>query len=284
MFLFASRDFWFEVPLPFYLRSPSCEGLGVDVTCSNDDECESGSFCNDLGGESFCANENVGGGCGGLGLDRVLVGTFLACYIILYGQVQSWTPQLVTGPLKQSPPNKITEVLWGIINIFPTLVGAFVLFFSDAFVEHEKSAMTIWLICIIVVFAIVFAINSSIHSYLVVRYASESKIAVSVGFYYMSNAVGRLFGTLGSGILYTYIGENEGVWSGTNGTVGMASCFIAGTISSLLAATITIKIEDDEAGLNCGRFICVAKKSDYVERVEKEGGGGGGGHEGEAAL
>ncbi len=99
LFLFASRDFWFEVPLPFYLRSPRCEGLSTQ-TCSIDTDCVRGAVCNAI--TNICQNRNPGGGCGGLGLDRVLVGTFLGGYIILYGQVQSWTPQLVTGPLNQT--------------------------------------------------------------------------------------------------------------------------------------------------------------------------------------
>jgi len=90
VFLFASRDFWFEVPLPFYLRSPGCENLGVENDCNNDLAlCEGGSSCvADTSNTFVCANNNVGGGCGGLGMERVVVGTFLACYIILYGQVQ----------------------------------------------------------------------------------------------------------------------------------------------------------------------------------------------------
>ena len=73
LFLFASRDFWFEVPLPFFLRSPSCEGLGVDE-CQTDSDCGSGAICGDA---FLCQNLNTGGGCGGLGLDRVVVGAFL---------------------------------------------------------------------------------------------------------------------------------------------------------------------------------------------------------------
>ena len=63
-----------------------------------------------------CENPNEGGGCGGLGWPRVVAGAILGAYIIVYGQFQSWTPQLVTGPLKQTPPNKLTEVAWGLIN------------------------------------------------------------------------------------------------------------------------------------------------------------------------
>ncbi|EED95626.1 transporter, partial [Thalassiosira pseudonana CCMP1335] len=159
LFLFASRDFWFEVP----------------VSCC---------------------------GCGGPGLQRTIVGAFLGGYIILYGQVQSWTPQLVTGPLQQTPPNKMTEVLWGMINCYPTLTATIVIYASEVFREYKVEGMISWLIVIIVTFAVIFAINSSIHSFLVVKYAKSDKVAVSVGFYYMSNACGRLLGTLGSGFLY----------------------------------------------------------------------------------
>ena len=128
LFLFASRDFWFEVPLPFFLRSPPCAGLGA-AACAADGDCAGGARCAldnaTLGaldpftgsgaaeGGGVCVNLNAGGGCGGLGWDRVVVGAILGAYIIVYGQLQSWTPQLVTGPLRQTPPNKLTEVLWG---------------------------------------------------------------------------------------------------------------------------------------------------------------------------
>ena len=249
LFLFASRDFWFEVPLPFFLRSPSCEGLGETI-CTVDDDCNRGAVCNEIDG--FCQNLNSGGGCGGLGVERVIVGAFLGGYIILYGQVQSWTPQLVTGPLGQTPPNKLTEILWGLINCIPTLVMWIVMTWSPTFEEYDLETMTIWIIVVIVTFAIIFAINSSIHSFLVVNYASKDKVAVSVGFYYMSNALGRLVGTLGSGVLYTYIGEDFGDAAGTDAAAGLAACFLAGTISSLLAALITCKIDDGKAGLKCG--------------------------------
>ena len=142
LFLFASRDFWFEVPLPFFLRSPSCDGLGVD-TCFGEEDCDRGAIC---GAEGLCQNQNVGGGCGGLGLDRVIVGAFLGGYIILYGQVQSWTPQLATGPLHQTPPNKLTAMLWGLINCAPTLVMALVMGFGQAFKDNDNAAMTAWIV------------------------------------------------------------------------------------------------------------------------------------------
>lgn len=257
LFLFASRDFWFEVPLPFFLRSPSCDGLG-EMECIIDDDCTRGAVC---GSGGFCVNINDGGGCGGLGLSKAVVGSVLGGYIILYGQVQSWTPQLVTGPLKQTPPNKLTEILWGLLNCLPTYAMWIVMTFGSAFESTDVTAMYVWLAIVIVAFAIIFAINSSIHSFLVVKYASKDKIAVSVGLYYMSNALGRLFGTLGSGILYTYVGDEYGAGIGNDGVAGMAACFLAGTISSLLASVITFKIDDQESGLKCGSCLTIRHAS-----------------------
>merc|ERR1712232_1072563 len=106
---------------------------------------------------------------------RALVGAFLGGYIILYGQVQSWTPQLVTGPLSQTPPNKLTEIFWGTINCLPTFIMWIAMTWGPAFnssnadeyyVDDDFTTMMIWLVVTIVSFAIIFAINSSIHSYL----------------------------------------------------------------------------------------------------------------------
>ncbi|GAX20558.1 hypothetical protein FisN_3Hh592 [Fistulifera solaris] len=278
LFLFASRDFWFEVPLPFFLRSPACEGLGETVCALGEinDICQVGSVCVN----EVCTALNSGGGCGGLGMNRVVVGAMLGGYIILYGQVQSWTPQWITGPLQQTPPNKWTEVWWGVINSIPTLIAGCLLQFAPAFEnngvedaeERNEVVMTILMIVILVTFAFVFAVNSSIHSYLIVAYASMDKVAVSVGFYYMSNAVGRLFGTLGSGLLYTYVGETD--WataaSGHDAVAGLAACFFAGTICSLLAAWITIRIDDNKSGLKCGPCWTIVPVNEGFDKDDEE--------------
>jgi predicted MFS family arabinose efflux permease len=56
------------------------------------------------------------------------------------------------------------------------------------------------------VFGFAFAVNSSIHSYLVLAYAGSEKAAEDVGFYYAANALGRFGGTLLSGLLYQWGG------------------------------------------------------------------------------
>jgi len=203
-FLFGSRDLWFEVPLPYYLR---------DATY-------------------------------GLGLRREVVGAFLALYIIVYGQMQSYTPQLVIGPLRQSPPNKYAAVLWAACLIPVTLLLGSATTFAPAFAERDVPGMLGYLICGIAAFAIVFAINSSVHSYLVVRYADGDKVATSVGFYYMANAFGRLVGTLMSGALYSYVSPNT--------TLGFAACMWASTGFCFLSGAVMVFCHDGASGLRCG--------------------------------
>ena len=151
---------------------------------------------------------------------------------------------------------------------------------APSFTDDENRAeQLIWFTASIIGFAVVFAINSSIHSFLVVNYASKDKVAVSVGFYYMSNACGRLLGTIGSGFLYTYVGENLGNYAGTNAVAGLAACFLAGTISAFVAALITTIIDDQQTGLKCGPCLTLIPGASStaeeieivpVEHVEKE--------------
>lgn len=153
------------------------------------------------------------------------------------------------------------------------MIGAIVLYESEAFVEYHVKGMMGWLITIIVTFAIIFAINSSIHSFLVVKYAASDNVAVSVGFYYMANAMGRLVGTLGSGFIYTYAGGelhyDDGYNAGMDARIGLGACFVAGTVCSLLAAIITIWIKDDNSGLKCGPCWTIVESHKGEEEDEE---------------
>ena len=100
-------------------------------------------------------------------------------------------------------------------------------------------------------FCFVFAVNSSVHSYLVLRYAEGNKVAVNVGFYYMSNAAGRLVGTVMSGVLYSYAGATP--------AHGFGWCFVMSAGFVLLCTLITSAIRDDDAGLQCGGLVCVGR-------------------------
>ena len=80
----------------------------------------------------------------------------------------------------------------------------------------------------LIVFGAVFAVNSSLHSYLIVQFASKDGVSMDVGFYYMANAMGRLIGTLFSGWIYQEYGLISCLW------VSCAFLLFASLISLLL--------------------------------------------------
>ena len=80
-------------------------------------------------------------------------------------------------------------------------------------------------------FGIIFAINSSLHSYLIVAYSDHDKVALNLGFYYMANAAGRLTGNLLSGLTYQWAGLEACVW------MSAAMVFAAAAIAALLPNT-----------------------------------------------
>lgn len=212
-FLFGSRDLWFEVVLPFYMRDA----------------------------------------VQGLGWSRFVVGASLAAFIIIYGQIQTATPRFVLSPLRQEPANKLVQVLWNTLLTAIPLTLALVFMFSDAFVGHQLTNMEAALCILLACFCVIFAINSSIHSYLIVRYSAGDKVAADVGFYYMSNAAGRFVGTLVSGALYQ--------WSaGGDKTAAMGWCFLASAAFSLASALLTLRIDDQHAGLTCGPWRLVRER------------------------
>ncbi len=189
---------------------------------------------------------------------------FLALFIIVYGQFQAATPKFVLRPLRQGPPNKLVEVLWGMVNCVPTAVLGGIVAFHDAFKDGERPEMLATVIVGIAVFALVFAVNSAIHSYLVVRYAEGDKVSTSIGYYYMSNAMGRLMGTLVSGALYSYAGEDSHGVLRVNRSIGW--CFFAGTACSVMAVLLTLKIRDQRSGLRCGPCLqCIQGSGEEVE-------------------
>ena len=128
-----------------------------------------------------------------------MVGGFLALWTVGYGFVQAIAPSLV----KRSEDGLSTEVpaarLWsGLLALVPIALALAV----TLGVPHLT-----WVVVIgLGVFGFAFAVNSSVHSYLILAYAGSEKAAEDVGFYYAANAVGRLIGTLLSGLLYQWGG------------------------------------------------------------------------------
>ena len=138
------------------------------------------------------------------------VGGFLAIWVIGYGIVQSFAPKLVSRGA-----NKIDEVAaarrWAfILTAVSALIAVGVAF---------HIATTIVVVGGLIVFGIVFAMNSSLHSFLVLAFSDDDKVALDVGFYYSANAAGRFIGTLLSGLLY--------LWGGLPAALCGSTTFVA---------------------------------------------------------
>lgn len=125
------------------------------------------------------------------------VGGFLALWIIGYGIVQSSVPGILRLTKAKTPDGR-SAFYWALILAFVTSILAVTL-------GSDLPAAPV-LITGLALFGIFFAINSSIHSYLIVSYAKEDGVSLDVGFYYMANALGRLVGTLLSGWIYQIAG------------------------------------------------------------------------------
>lgn len=141
-----------------------------------------------------------------LGWDFWWVGGFLASWVIAYGIVQSLAP-MITGKASGKTPDG-RAALWWAIGLAIITGGI------AAALNTALPAATV-LIAGLFLFGAVFAINSSLHSYLIVSYAKEDGASVDVGFYYMANAMGRLLGTLLSGFIYQNAGLSACLWVST---------------------------------------------------------------------
>jgi len=151
------------------------------------------------------------------GWDFWRVGGFLALWIIGYGLVQSCAPAL-TGKRRGHLPDGRAAFVWALL-----LAGLPAAIALGLNAELSPQAV---LLGGLLLFGALFAVNSSLHSYLIVSYAQEDGVSLDVGFYYMSNALGRLLGTLLSGGVYQAYGLPACLW--------ISSAFV------LLAALISL--------------------------------------------
>lgn len=163
MFLFGARDVWFVVGIPVYFEAALSDGTPE-----------------------------------GHRVAFFLVGAFMAAWVIAYGAVQAAAPKLLGGAGRPEAEIASSAAFWVLIlTVIPFALTAVVLL---------AGAPAIWLTATLAVgllaFGYVFAINSSVHSYLILAFTSSERVTMDVGFYYMSNAAGRLVGTLLSGISY----------------------------------------------------------------------------------
>ena len=125
------------------------------------------------------------------------VGTLLAAWVIGYGFVQSIAP-LVTGIRRGKIPDGKSAMLWALLlAIMPMSIAGFL---------YQGWQAENVLIIGLLGFGAIFAVNSAVHSYLIVAYAKEEGVSLDIGFYYMANALGRLTGTILSGWIYQISG------------------------------------------------------------------------------
>lgn len=147
------------------------------------------------------------------------IGTFLALWIIGYGLVQSLAP-FITGKKADKVPGRWAAVGWAFaLCLIPALLAKLL--------PLPFPTETL-LVSVLLLFGAVFAVNSSLHSYLIVSHAKADGVSLDVGFYYMANAMGRLIGTLLSGYLYQTQGlETCLYWSsGFILATVLLSCFL----------------------------------------------------------
>ena len=163
-----------------------------------------------------------------LGWDHWQTGGFLALWVIGYGGVQSLAPAL-TGAHHSAVPGGRAALGWAaaLAAIAGLLAG--VLELSTA---ADPTAIVI---VGLLLFGAVFAVNSSLHSFLIVRYAGRDGVSLDVGFYYMSNALGRLLGTLLSGWLFQ--------WAGL-GLAGLVACLWVSCGLLVLTAAISLGLPE----------------------------------------
>ena len=166
-FLFGARDVWFVVGVPIYFYS----------TLS-----QSGVLA---GRDAFLA-----------------VGAFMACWIILYGGIQALAPRILQATSKSNDAMVAAAVPWAFtLSVIPILLMFFVFLFPI-----QSALLTLLLMLGLYAFGFFFAVNSSLHSYLILHFTSSGRVTLDVGFYYMANAAGRLLGTILSGLSYHYGG------------------------------------------------------------------------------
>ena len=155
------------------------------------------------------------------GWSFAMVGGFLAAWTIAYGVVQALAPAIV----RRSADGLSSEVpaarAWSaILTLIPMSLAAAVMIEP---VPMQSNLMQAVVVGGLIVFGFAFAVNSSVHSYLVLAYAGSEKAAEDVGFYYAANALGRFIGTLMSGLLYQWGGL---AWSLAGSAVMLMACWL----------------------------------------------------------
>lgn len=137
------------------------------------------------------------------GWNHSAVGGFMAAWVMAYGFVQGFAPRF-TGKAQGKVPDGHAATRWALLLALITAAIA-----TGVQLEWQPELV---IIAGLMIFGAVFAINSSLHSYLIVSYAKDDGVSLDVGFYYMANAMGRLVGTVLSGWVFQIAGLSACLW------------------------------------------------------------------------
>ena len=138
-----------------------------------------------------------------LGWTNAGVGAFIALWFIGYGIIQAFVPDILRSIGREKVDGPAAQHWAFILLVIPlVLIAALRAGFNPS----------VSLMIGLAAFAVVFAINSAVHSYLVLAYTDEDSVALNVGFYYMANAGGRLLGTLLSGLIFEWAAFRGCLW------------------------------------------------------------------------
>ncbi|WP_306132849.1 organoarsenical effux MFS transporter ArsJ [Roseivivax marinus] len=194
VFLFGARDVWFVVGIPIYFYAVLSDG-------------------------SEAGNRTA----------FFVIGTFMAVWTILYGAVQAFAPRLLRA--KDRPESELVTAARGWVA---ALVAIPALLAVVVWVRGESVETTTGLIVGLLIFGAIFAVNSSLHSYLILAFTSGARVTMDVGFYYMANAAGRLLGTLLSGLTYQ-LG-------------GVGACLMTASVMLALSAVGAARLSPERSG------------------------------------
>ena len=189
VFLFGARDVWFVVGIPVYFYAVLSDG-------------------------SAAGNRAA----------FFMIGTFMAVWIIFYGAIQAAAPRLLRAAQRSEADLIAAARNWAaLLAIVPAALALAVLLAGA-----PAMWLTVLLVLGLMLFGGLFAVNSSLHSYLILAFSKEERVTMDVGFYYMANAGGRLLGTVLSGLTYQL--------GGVPACLGTAAAMVA--VSALAAGRL----------------------------------------------
>ena len=152
------------------------------------------------------------------------VGAFLGGWVIFYGMVQASAPSLLRRRGHGEPTGLTATWLAFILAALTAGIAAAL--------QTEVDASVV-LVVGLLVFGVIFALNSAVHSFLILHYSDGDRVAMNVGFYYMANAAGRLLGTVLSGLLYQ--------WQ------GLTACLVASVVLLVAAGMLSLLLPREVA-------------------------------------